>query len=514
MADDVLEVEIDGVPAFWVPSDTRDLTAGIIFRVGLSDEPFAQRGFTHLVEHLALSALNVDYDYNGFVDSTTTNFIVRGSTDDVLDFIETTVAALHQLPYDRLDVERKVLLAESERNGVSATATALALLYGANGVGAVALPETGLWRATSDTLERWLAEWFTRENMVIWFAGPEPKRPSLVDVRSGRRRQTVLMERCRSKGAGYFVDPVPGPGMVNVVDRSPLVNAGLAMVTDRLTARLRTAEGMSYSVNANVQPLTASTTILTLVADCRPEDADDVFSIMVTELNRFAFDGPTAGEVDDYVRKRRRAIDDEGAPVAQASTTAYHYLQGASPLDPAKALAVVEAAHPASFAKAVENTIRSAMWVVPPGTTVRDQRFTPVSMYSRTDVDAPAYPSTFSDVELVIDGGLLAMADDANPLAFAMPIHELVGVVAYEDGAHSFYRRDAVSLTVQPADYPGCEADYGRYLARVPDAMVVAVPRPLRTEADLAEIERLRVARSPVRRTVAAARGRFRPGNR
>ncbi len=514
MADEVLEVEIDGVPVFWAPGDSRELTGGIVVRVGLSDEPFVRRGFTHLIEHLALSTLNVDYDYNGFVDSTTTNFVARGSADDVLHFVESTFAALARLPYDRLDVERKVLLAEAERNGASSAATALALLYGANGVGAVALPEMGLWQATPTALDSWRAEWFTRQNMVLWFAGPEPQRPSLADVPSGQRRPTVLMERRPSDGPAYFVDSVPGPGMVNVVDRSPLVTAGLAMVTDRLTNRLRKSEGMSYSVNSTVQPLTASATMATLAADCRADDVDDVFAIMVMELNRFAFEGPTATEVDDYVRKRRRVLDDEGAPVARASTTAYHRLQLVPAPDPVQALITVEAAPPDAIASAMETMTRSAMWIVPPSTTVRDQRFTPVSRYARHDVTGDTFASIFGNAVLVIDGVSLALVDDQNPLAFVVPVHELVGVVEYEDGAHTFHRRDAMSVTVQPADYPGCEAAYRQFLSRVPAAMTVAVPRPLRSEADVAEIERLRAARYGEAGALAAFRGRFRPGAR
>lgn len=514
MADEVLEVEIDGVPILWVPSDSRDLTGGIIVRVGQSDEPFVCRGFTHLIEHLALSTLNVDYDYNGFVDSTTTNFIARGSTDDVLHFVESTLAALADLPYDRLDVERRVLLAESERNGVSSAASALAVLYGANGVGSAALPEMGLWRATPETLDRWLADWFTRQNMILWFAGPEPLRPSLAGLREGARRSTVMMERRPSAGPRYYVDAVPGPGMVNVVDRSPLVAAGLAMVTERLTHRLRTTEGMSYSVNSGVQPLNASATLLTLAADCRADDVDEVFAIMVMELNRFAFEGPGQEEVDSYLRKRRRVVNDDGAPVARASMAAYHRLQCTPTIDPVDALAQVEAASPSMMAAAVEDFTRSAMWIVPPGTTVRDQRFIPVETYGAVRPTGPAFPSSFSDAELVVDGVSLGLVDRRNGLAVVMALQELVGAVAYCDGAHTFYRRDAMPLTIQPSDFPGCEAAYRGFLDRVPAAMTVTVPRPLRSDADPTAIAGVQSADSPVGRTVAAFKGRIRPGNR
>ncbi len=509
VADDVLEVEIDDVPLFWVPSDSRELTGGIVFRVGLSDEPFVRRGFTHLIEHLALSTLNVDYDYNGFVDSTTTNFIARGSVDDIGHFVESTLAALVALPYDRLDVERRVLLAESERNGVSTAASALAVLYGANGVGAGALPELGLWQAEPETLEAWLAGWFTRRNMALWFAGPEPPRPSFACLPAGERRPTVLLERRPVACPGYFVDRVPGPGLVNVVDQSPLVSAGLTIVTDRLTERLRTTEGMSYSVNSTAQPLNASTTLLTLAADCRADDIDDVFSIMVMELNRFVFEGPTAAEIENYVRKSRRLVGDERAPVAKASTTAYNRLQGATAIDPARKLTEVEETPPAAIAAVVDDIARSAMWIVPPGATVQDQRFTPISTWTDGDVAGTAYPSRFGDVDLMIDDVAIGLVDRASGLAVVVPVHELVGAVAYQDGAHTFHRRDATALTVQPADHPGCETAYRNFLSRVPAAMTVAVPRPLRTAADLVELEERRGAASPVSRTVAAFKGRF-----
>jgi len=45
--------EVDGVPAFWVPAEG-PLRASLVFRTGQVDEPLHQRGWTHLLEHLAL----------------------------------------------------------------------------------------------------------------------------------------------------------------------------------------------------------------------------------------------------------------------------------------------------------------------------------------------------------------------------------------------------------------------------------------------------------------------------
>lgn len=99
---------------------------GIIFRVGVADEPFTHRGFTHLIEHLALSGFDVPYEYNGFVDATTTNFFAQGSPEELGRFITDSTTALANLPYERLETEVRILLAEAECNGTSPVMDALA----------------------------------------------------------------------------------------------------------------------------------------------------------------------------------------------------------------------------------------------------------------------------------------------------------------------------------------------------------------------------------------------------
>ena len=49
----VQRTDVDGVPAFWVQGDG-PLRASLVFRIGQADEPLVRRGWTHLLEHLAL----------------------------------------------------------------------------------------------------------------------------------------------------------------------------------------------------------------------------------------------------------------------------------------------------------------------------------------------------------------------------------------------------------------------------------------------------------------------------
>lgn len=64
---------VDGVPVVFadVPGPQR---AGLVFRVGWSDEQIPLRGATHLVEHLSLSALGQQaYSFNGMVQENCTS---------------------------------------------------------------------------------------------------------------------------------------------------------------------------------------------------------------------------------------------------------------------------------------------------------------------------------------------------------------------------------------------------------------------------------------------------------
>ena len=47
---------VDGGPVYW-SSHVGQPTIALLFRVGRVDEPFAQLGVSHAVEHLALNAL-------------------------------------------------------------------------------------------------------------------------------------------------------------------------------------------------------------------------------------------------------------------------------------------------------------------------------------------------------------------------------------------------------------------------------------------------------------------------
>src|SRR5262245_53746410 len=108
----VQRIQVGEVPVFLAEAPA-PYQAGLIFRVGTVDEPLPRRGITHLCEHLALSSFDPpDHMFNGFVTFNCTHFVMQGSADDAVRYVERVCEALRSLSLDRLEKERRILLAE------------------------------------------------------------------------------------------------------------------------------------------------------------------------------------------------------------------------------------------------------------------------------------------------------------------------------------------------------------------------------------------------------------------
>ena len=63
-----LAADRHGLP-IWYQALDGPVTGALTFRVGIGDEPLVRRGFTHMVEHLALNNINDQMiQWNGYVD--------------------------------------------------------------------------------------------------------------------------------------------------------------------------------------------------------------------------------------------------------------------------------------------------------------------------------------------------------------------------------------------------------------------------------------------------------------
>ena len=71
--------DVDGVPAFWVDTGRPTLSATLVVRAGLMDEPPARSGWLHLLEHVVMTGPEQHgLAVNGSVDLAFTTFDAEG----------------------------------------------------------------------------------------------------------------------------------------------------------------------------------------------------------------------------------------------------------------------------------------------------------------------------------------------------------------------------------------------------------------------------------------------------
>jgi hypothetical protein len=92
---EITQVDVDGVPAFWLPGEDDSLRAGLVFRMGRADQTLPTSGITHLIEHLAMYPLGLGNGqrHDAMVNPVSTSFVVR-----VSGLFKELCAALHSLP--------------------------------------------------------------------------------------------------------------------------------------------------------------------------------------------------------------------------------------------------------------------------------------------------------------------------------------------------------------------------------------------------------------------------------
>lgn len=204
--------EIDGVLAVWAPGPP-PLRATLSFGCGARDEQFRTIGVTHLIGHLAMSALGrVHYEHNGTVDLELTSFTAVGRPEQITDFVERICAALGDLPVDRIHHEAGVLAAEGGWATHPTAAALLARRFGYQAYGLAPLTGPGSDRIDADAVRAHAARYFVAGNAVLQLTGPPPPTMRL-PLPEGPRAVHPMPEPIRPDGPRWSAEPVPGPGI-------------------------------------------------------------------------------------------------------------------------------------------------------------------------------------------------------------------------------------------------------------------------------------------------------------
>ncbi len=295
--DGVEQALVDGVPVLWVHAPP-PFAAGLVFAVGRRDETFARGGLTHLVEHLAMSALGrTSLECNASVDLDTTEFTATGSPARVVTFLRRICEVLADLPLDRLSVEADVLRTEDGRVAHPVLGALLAERYGAGGVGLAGFREPAVRSLGAELVRQWLDLHFHRRNAVLWLSGPPPEGLSLSLPDGSHRVRPPQPVR-------PLVTPVlvehPFDGAVALggeLPDKPPVRTACRILRDRVEDDLRHRRGLSYTVGTEHVAVEPDRRFVVVTADCREGQEAVVARALWAGLGRLIDEGPSQAEL-------------------------------------------------------------------------------------------------------------------------------------------------------------------------------------------------------------------------
>ncbi len=488
--------DIDGIPVFWAQGIPGvPLLAGLVFRVGWSDETLRTRGLTHIVEHLALpTSASSSVDFNGAVDDTTTDFWFSGDRPEVLRLLTETCRMLSDLPLHRLQRERQILQAEAGQRGSSHVTHALSLRFGAGGHGLGFYDELALdWVGPTD-VSAWATERFTRASVAAYMTAP-PADDVVLPLGTGRRHAPVAVGPIPyiSYPSVYPYGPEGGVGVAYLAPRTHETMATLWILERRIKQHLRERAGVSYEVESWYDPLTADLAHVAIWTDCLGVNVDAVRGGTLAALDELAASGPTAHELDESSASfRRRTVD----PLSLPGLLYYHAaseLVGHRVEPREEAIALRSALRSDDIAKAAREIFDSLLVVMPGTATALAGRFTMYPVDSPQRVEGrrfrrrglPFRQRDNTERELVLgkDGVTLYGEDYARTVMFD-------SCVACErvDECRGLWSRDGFFIWIDPAIWRNGDEIVRAVDARLPANLVIdaEAERPRFDDPDLA----------------------------
>jgi hypothetical protein len=302
-------IEIDGVPVLW-DQGPEPLRATLTFGVGARDETFRTLGVTHLIEHLAMSALpRVHYETNASVDLTVTEFTVCGRPEQVVEFLDAVCRSLAALPFDRIGKEAGVLAAEGGDYVHPTVAALLNERFGIRGLGLAVYHGPGYDRLSDEQVRAHAARFFVAGNAVLHLTGPPPadlRLPLPPGPLATHERPVPLPQT----GPTWVQAMAPSVGVSLLGRRVAAWSTGMSVLADRLEQAARHERGLSYDVGGDGQLLGGDDTVVALTVDAREGQEATVAALVWDELRRFAAEGPTEAELEHHRAGVRELVAD------------------------------------------------------------------------------------------------------------------------------------------------------------------------------------------------------------
>lgn len=459
---------------FWADGPA-PLTAVLMFRVGMRDEPFPRRGITHLVEHLAMSRLGRrHHDHNASVGVAMTTFEATGSAAAVTAFLADVCLALGELPTDRLETERKVLAVEAE-DGLGLLDLHLLLRYGLRGPGLAGAVPPAPDAIDAPGVRDWAGRHFLRCTAALALSGPPPAglRLPLPDGAAPARPHVAPLDL-----GGPVWTEHPGDRGVALSMQIPTSEAAAAaarIVRHRLTDELRHRLGLVYDVDLVLGSSSSSAAgSLDLVADPPARAAGQVATIVDAVLADLRTSGPTDDELADDLAEGRVAFEDPRSTLDKAATAAVEYLHHRRDWDADSARAERESVGPADVRAALADYPGTAILTVPHGVVPDLPRYAPYPEHVARPVAGREFKrQVFGPVprgaRLVVgdEGVSLVLRDGAATVRW----DDVVGYGRGPEDLRTLYGGDGCTIDLHPLFFRAGADAMTLVEARVPDAV-------------------------------------------
>ncbi|MET7392378.1 insulinase family protein [Dactylosporangium sp. NPDC005572] len=439
-------LEVDGVPALYAPYDG-PMIAGLTFRVGQVDEALPYRGITHLLEHLVLHRHGLtDYHYNGATGAISTTFTLQGGEDDITAYLTGVCDSLLDPPLDRLETERTILRAEAAGRGMSVNELMPLWRYGARDYGLVSYEEMGLPRITGEHLHRWAANWFTRQNAVLWVAGRRMPPGLRLRLRDGVRQPVPPPSSALPRTPAWFT----GPGTHVVFDgivRRGTPGSVLAGVLEReLFRTLRQEDGNSYTATASYAPRGDGFAAVTAFADAAPGKHDAVLGGFVDVLAKLRVGRIERADVDAVRAKADDALTGPMAAVGRLPSQALNLLLSEPVRDVEQVREELHAVTVADVHRTALAALDSGLLQVPGDLDAEWAGYAAAPTSSTVVVAGPRYGRLIVGAD-----GVSLQHDDA---AATVLYRECAVCLAYPDGGRQLIGHDSITVRVEPTMHP------------------------------------------------------------
>jgi zinc protease len=472
------DTDVDGVRCFWVASGRPTLTARLMFRYGLADEPLEESGWQHLVEHLALddNGGHGGLDINGSVSLHETSFDAHGDPAAVAEHLAAVTGWLREPALARLAHERHVLQAEADARGRGPVANALSWRYGAQGPGLAAMPELGLGRADEAAVRDRIQRVFTRENAVLALDGPPPVGLSL-DLAPGALRPLPEARPVEVAPAAY-VDEA-GLALSGVVRRGGGMFVGVLVLERALREALRHEAAGAYAPWSVYERVDHENAVVVVGSDVQARLHDSVVQTALGILDAYAVDGPPPDWLGETIERVIRSMTDPYAVIGVAFGAAHRHLHGFAPESLDDALARVSAVTVEQLRDDLED-LRETLLLGAPAEAVSGS---PLPVLSFPLLPTRPDGQSFRSINWPADRDRLRIQRDRIEVsdgdsARVVRFDDLAGYLTFEDGVRHLLRSDGYGITIDPAWWTRGSSAVAAVDARVPTDLHLPQPAP------------------------------------